>query len=223
MSTATTDAPRDLDEAREQADAIAPPAATPPADAKPKRTRAPRKRAPRKRTTADRAPRASTPRATSLRAQLEEAITSIGFVVMVFNANDGRLIMEGAKRQAAALDALAKENPAVRAALSRLLTTSVYAGLAMAFAPTLLGIAANHNIVPPLVAQLAGAATTPPPASGEAGEPEASDPLAGVDLTNVDPAEAAALLSMFAASQGAPEGESDGVPRGIVTGAHPVG
>lgn len=213
--TTTMDAPATLDEARDQADAIAPPAPPTP-DAKPKRTRKPRPSRARKPRT-DKAPRASTPRATSLRAQLEEAITGVGFVVSIANQHDGRLIMEGAHRQAVALDALAKENPAVRAALARLLTTSVYAQLAMAFAPTLLGIAANHGMVPPIVGALAGMATSPAPAPAPAPDATATDPFAGVDLTGVSPADLDELARAFA------PGGGDGVPRGVVAGTHAVG
>lgn len=227
MSTATAPAPTSLDDARDQAAQIAgePAAATPPAaDVKPRRARPAgktRKRAPRK-PAADRAPRTPpAPSRASLKAQIEEAITGVGFVVSVVNLNDGQLIMQGAKRQAAALDALAKENPAVRDALTRMLKTSVYAQLAMAFAPTLLGIAGNHGLVPPIVGQLAGMATTAP-GGGSAPVPGPGDPLAGVDLTDVDPADAAALIAMFAGAPNAPEG-GDGAPRGVVTGIDPVG
>lgn len=184
MIDTDTGAPASLDEAREQADAIdnaaAPPAPEP--DAKPKRARAPRKRAPRKRAPAsDRKPRA--PRSSSttpaLKPQLEQAITGIGFAVFLVNQRDGQLILDGAARQAAALDALARENPAVRDALLRMMRTSVYAQLAMAFAPTLIGIAANHGMVPAIVGQLVGLATSSP-ASGEA-DPTPADPLAGVE------------------------------------------
>lgn len=217
-TTTTTDAPRDLDEAREQADAIAAaePAISSTPDAKPKRTRAKRTRAPRAR--ADRKPRTtpSKPRATSLAKQLEEAIAGIGLLVYVVNSADGALIMQGAPRQAAALDALAKENPAVRAALERLLRTSVYAGLAMAFAPTLLGIAANHGMVPPIVGALAGMANTSTPAGSTAGKPETADPFAGVDLT--------AVAAMFAPPPPDASGEGEGVPYGhVVAGANAVG
>ncbi len=221
-ATRTADAPRDLDEAREQADAIAaaaePGISSPPEpDAKPKRTRTRKPRPSRART--DRAPRATKPRAAALRVQLEEAITGVGLLVFVVNQPDGQLIMAGAARQAAALDALAKENPAVRAALERLLRTSVYAGLAMAFAPTLLGIAANHNLVPPIVGAIAGMANSSTPAGSTAGKPEAADPLAGVDLTN--------LAAMFAPTPAAPTPDategSEGVPYGVVAGANAVG
>lgn len=213
--TATLDAPESLDDARDQADAIA--AAEPaPADAKPKRTRAPRKRAPRARAPkADKAPRTppATKRPTSLRAQLEESIAGIGLLVFVVNQADGQLIIAGAPKQARALDQLAKENPAVRGALERLLRTSTYAQLAMAFAPTLLGIAANHGLVPPMVGAIAGLANSSP-AAGDGATPEAPGPAAGVDLTDL--AGLAGLAAMF-------DGGNDGPPFGVVAGAHAVG
>lgn len=181
-------APATLDEARAQADALdetpSPKMREPDApDARPKRTRAPRKRAPRK-PAADRKPRAPAASASlpALRVQLEQAITGIGLAVFIVNQRDGQLIMDGAKPQSLALESLAKENPAVRDALLKLMKTSVYAQLAMAFAPTVLGLAANHGMVPPIIGMLVGAN---PPAQKYEPDGPSTDPFAGVDLNDL--------------------------------------
>lgn len=201
MGEPDTPAPESLDAARDQADATD--AAR---DQAPKRKRAPRKRAPRKR--ADAAPRA--PRAPALKGRIESFLVSAGALVLLFNPRDGQAIIAGAPKQAAALDQLAKENPAVKRALERMLTASVYGQLVAAFAPTVLTIAANHGAVPPIVAQLVGAgmgASTPAPADGD----DAGDDAASAMFAGIDPAD---LANLAASMMGA----GDGAPRGVVVG-----
>lgn len=218
MTTTTLPAPATLDDAKAQADAVieadAPPAKAPKAK-RPPRKRPPRARAPKK----DAAPRSSAPRASSLKAQLEEAITSIGFLVMFANGDDGRAIMAGAPKQADALANWAKKNPAVDAALRRMLAASDYGAIVFAFAPTALAIAANHGLFgasSPMVGMIAGMASAP--------TTDPADDPAPIDL--------GALASMFspapspappAAEPVAPEGGNpDGAPFARVAGADAV-
>lgn len=195
MSAADTPAPETLDDARRQAAALAG------GDA-PRAKRAPRKRAPRKRAPAgDKAPTGGA-RPPALKKQIEDSITALGAVLLLFNPADAQCIIAGAPQQAAALDALAKKNPAVRRALELLLTASVYGQLIAAFAPTVLGIAANHGKVPPLVAGIVGATLSGTPAG-----PTAESPL---DLATI-----ASMAAMFTGEGG----DSDaGAPFGRIVG-----
>lgn len=161
VDTAAPPAPATLDDARDQA------ARTDDPPEKEKRKRPAGKTRARK-PAADAAPR--TPRPPALKKRLEDFIVSAGAMLILVNARDGQLVIAGAPAQAAALDALAKDNAAVRRALDRLLTVSVYGQLVAAFAPTMLGLAVNHGMVPPAVASIAGAALAPtPPAADDAG------------------------------------------------------
>lgn len=194
----TPPAPETLDAARDQAARN---------DAPPKRKRPAGKTRARKPRT-DAAPRA--PRALSLKKRLEDFIVSAGAMLMLVNAADGQVVIAGAPAQAAALDSLAKENPAVRRALDRLLTVSVYGQLVAAFAPTLLGLAANHGMVPQAVANIAGAAFAHDDAPADAAP---ANPLLAMfdNLTDEDLAAAAELV-------GSLNGGGTGVPVGRVVG-----
>lgn len=203
----TDPAPETLDDARAQAaktDAAAA-ADAPPAPAK--RKRAPGKTRARKTPSPanDAAPTSPRPpRGVSLERRLEEFITAGGAMLLIVNARDGQAVIAGAPSQARALGALAKENPAVKRALEKLLTVSVYGQLLAAFAPTVLTIAANHGAVPPIVASLAGAALAPTPA-----------PPAGADAPAGEGLDLASLGALAASLVG---GGGDGAPFGAVVG-----
>lgn len=198
----TTDPPETLEDAEREAARIGKENADPDAPpAKPKRVRKPGKTRPRK-APADKAPR--TTRAAPLAKRLEDFIGGIGLMVLIVNARDGQLILAGAPKQAAALDALAKENQTVRNALERLLAVSIYGQLAAAFAPTLLGIAANHGAVPPIVGMLVA-----PPAAPDA-QPGAG--FGGLDLAGLTE-----MAAMFTQPAGGDD-DGPGVPVGRIVG-----
>lgn len=198
--------PVDLADARDKAAAIA----ADEAPTKPKRTRTRKARAAKPRAPkADTAPRSTSPRPPALRKRLEDSITTLGALLLLVNPTDGQLIIAGAAKQAAALDAIAKDNPAVKRALERMLTASVYGQLAAAFAPTLLGIAANHRLLPAPINGLVAMATTPAPATS-------------AGATDGPPIDLGAMLGMFGAMTTTPPAGGDddgaGIPRGSVVG-----
>lgn len=206
--------PVDLADARDKAAAIA--ADEPPTKPKRTRTRKPRATKPRA-PKADTPPRSTSPRPPALRKRLEDSITTLGALLLLVNPTDGQLVIAGAAKQAAALDAIAKDNPAVRRALERMLTASVYGQLAAAFAPTLLGIAANHRMLPAPINGLVAMATAPaaPAPSPDASATDGPTPLdLGAMLNTFGP--------MFAAMTTPPAGGDEdggaGVPRGSVVG-----
>lgn len=148
----------------------------PPPDEKPKRptTRAGRRassaaKAAAKRT--DSKPKTSkpTPRRASLEDRLATSIVQLGTAVMLGGSvsgsaavqADGQLIVQHAPSVANALANVAKDNPRVATALENMLTAGVWGGLAAAVIPLLLGIAANHNAIPPGVAALLGVGQVP--------------------------------------------------------------
>lgn len=84
-----------------------------------------------------------TPRG-GLRQPLEDLYTGMGMMLMPFDANCGKIIIDAAPRCAETLDDLAKTNPAVRRILISLLTTSALGAVIMAHAPILMAIAMHH-------------------------------------------------------------------------------
>jgi hypothetical protein len=108
----------------------------------------------------DRAPRARKPRST-LAPRLESLLGMVGIAVFAVNPIDGQAILTGAPELAAALDQLARENPAVKRVLEQLLATSAWGAVAMATAKILLPIAANHELLPGMGAR-AEFETVPP-------------------------------------------------------------
>lgn len=116
-------------------------------------------------TTPDKGPKApATPRKATLETRLTGQLVSIGTGVAVAGAMlspafqaDGVLIVQNAGNVAKALDKVAQDQPQVKAALERMLTAGVWSGLATAMAPLVLGIAANHGMVPASVAAMLGA------------------------------------------------------------------
>lgn len=163
----------------------APVVALPPNPAKddaPKRatTRAGRKaqaaaNAARKSTKTESAPKSpkATPRRASLETRLTGSLVTLGTIVagtggMVSPAvqADGILIVEHAANVASALDKLAKDQPAVAAALERMMTAGAYSGIIAALLPLVVGIAANHGAIPPSLATMLGTAPPEPEQPG---------------------------------------------------------
>ena len=109
---------------------------------------------------APRTPRATTssaPRRTttaSLEKRLGGSITTIGIGVCMFSAPDGEVVVKGAPALAKSLANLADQNPAVKANLERALTAGAWSGVLAAAAPILIGIAANHGVIPANVAKM---------------------------------------------------------------------
>lgn len=81
-------------------------------------------------------------------SRLNDSIQAIAFVAGFFNAADGEIIAANAEGLAAALDALARENPAVYRALVAMMSGSAWMGVGMAAFPIVVGIAANHGVGP---------------------------------------------------------------------------
>lgn len=69
---------------------------------------------------------------------------SVGMGVFAFDQDCGRAILENAEAMANSLDTLAKDNPAVRRVLSRMLTTSAWSEVIIAHAPLVMAIATHH-------------------------------------------------------------------------------
>lgn len=88
-------------------------------------------------------------RARSLKRPLEEMFTGLGATVAVFNQFDGQCIVAGAPELAKAMDALAKQDPAVQRALERLVAGSTWGQVITAAASVAMPIAANHGALPP--------------------------------------------------------------------------
>lgn len=166
-----------------------PPPPPNPEDTKPKRptTRAGR----RARAAATKAAKASTPKAPKAakppprRAPLEDRLASslatVGTAIVVAGAGtgsqavqaDGMLVVAHAPNVAHALDQLARDNPAVAAALERMLTAGAWSGVIVACTPIALGVAANHGLLPQAVLDMLTAAPDQaagpdaPPADGQ--------------------------------------------------------
>jgi hypothetical protein len=79
-----------------------------------------------------------------LKPALAQMYTGIGMAVMPFDPACGRVVIENAESCAAALDELAKTNPAVRRVLLSLVTTSAWGAVIMAHAPILMAVAMHH-------------------------------------------------------------------------------
>jgi hypothetical protein len=79
-----------------------------------------------------------------LKPALTQMYAGIGMAVMPFDPACGRVVIENAESCAAALDELAKTNPAVRRVLLSLVTTSAWGAVIMAHAPILMAVAMHH-------------------------------------------------------------------------------
>lgn len=116
------------------------------------------------------------PRRAPLEARLSGSIATLGTAVVVAGAAssstavqaDGMLIVEHGPNVAHALAELAKDNPAVAAALERMLTAGAWAGVITAVTPIVIGIAANHGAIPAGLAGMlaAGPDQAPAPDAG---------------------------------------------------------
>ena len=99
--------------------------------------------------TEDSTPEGSTTKRTrksNLQPKLEALFLSIGMIVSFKCAFCGtEIIGKQAPALAKAWDNLAKENPAVRVALNKLLATSAWGEVAMVTAMTIIPIAEHHN------------------------------------------------------------------------------
>jgi hypothetical protein len=90
--------------------------------------------------------------------ELGQFFGMVGGAVMLVNLNDGRVIAEHADRMAAAWADLAKENPKVKSALTKLMAPGPWAGVVTATMPVVIAIAANHNMLPKQYAEIASEA-----------------------------------------------------------------
>lgn len=84
----------------------------------------------------------------SLQAELKDFIDSIGAGVSLVNMVDGAIILNGSDQLAAALNAAAMRNPALRDWLDKGMNGSVYGGLMLAVMGIVYPILTNHGIVP---------------------------------------------------------------------------
>lgn len=128
-------------------------------------------------TKAETTPKASSkppPRRESLERRIGGAIASMGTGIAVAGAAtgseavqaDGLLVVQAAPNIAAALDKLAKDNPAVAVTLERMLTAGAWSGVIAAVTPVALGIAANHGALPRPLLDALGAGQAPPAPDG---------------------------------------------------------
>lgn len=114
----------------------------------------------------------------ALAPRIADALTGLALPVALVNQADALAIVEHAEPIAYALDRLAKENPAVKRVLERLLTSSAWGGVIVAVLPLVIAIAGNHGMLPgkgpqpPSGPDPVGAAD----AAGSRGAPAASPP-----------------------------------------------
>jgi hypothetical protein len=74
----------------------------------------------------------------------ENIYATVGMTVFAFDQHCGQTIIENSEKMAASLDVLAKNNPAVRRVLSKMLTTSAWSEVIIAHAPLVMAIAGHH-------------------------------------------------------------------------------
>ena len=84
-----------------------------------------------------------------LERQLHDFIVYVSVFVGMANFADSEAIRDGAPAQARALVNVARGNDNVRRALERMIQTTAFGELVMAFAPTMIRIAANHGLLSP--------------------------------------------------------------------------
>ncbi len=137
-----------------------------------------------------RAPRNRTPKST---VKLKEGLTDLfiqgGALVYVFNQPDGNAIMQGSERLAGSLETLAKENPAIRKALEKMLKGSAWGGVVLASASIALPIAVNHGLIPQELAGIMSLATQ----EQEPGKPETAEQVFDIPPTGTPLAEIPAV------------------------------
>lgn len=116
----------------------------------------------------------TTGRKKALKTRLQSSFGQFGVAVSIFNRFDGQVILEGSEGLAEALDHWANESPTVKRTLEAFLTTSTVAEVLVALGGMAIPIAANHNLLPAQVAELAGAPSpdrVPRPSPGQDGAP----------------------------------------------------
>lgn len=84
------------------------------------------------------------PGARSLESRIDGFIGGIGALAYPFDPICGGAVLEQSGELAAALDALARENPRVKQTLERVLTGGAWSGVVLAAAPIALAIAGHH-------------------------------------------------------------------------------
>lgn len=119
-------------------------------------------------------PKTSAPRKAALETRLAGSLTQVGLMLSVAGAAsgsqalgaDGVAVCQHAPGIAKALDAVAKDDPRVAAALESALTVGTWGQLVAALLPLLITVAANHGAIPAGLAAMLGAeqpaAETPP-------------------------------------------------------------
>lgn len=152
----------------EAAEATAPPIVeeAPPADSAPKRGRG----RPRK---TDSAPTSKPrPKATATPNREQKVLELLGFASLTLYGlgsvpgreklmTDGQIIGSNAPNVAKAIDMTCREHPGFAAAVDALISGSSYAVLVSALAPVLIGIAANHGLMPSGMGPMVEAAMSP--------------------------------------------------------------
>lgn len=78
---------------------------------------------------------------------LTDLYTAVGSMVMMYDPPCGTAIISNANKCAVALEDLARENDAVRRALTSLIQTSVWGSVIAAHAPIMLAIVMHHSPV----------------------------------------------------------------------------
>lgn len=176
--------------------AEAPKADTPPSKSKSKRptTRAGRAAAAAERKAAgkggkaDKAPSSTTPRPrkADLETRLTTSLVTLGTGLAAAGSMtspavtaDGILVIRQAPDVSKALNDLARQDPRVAAALERMLTVGTYGALVAAVAPLMIGIAANHGVIPAHVAGMVGVELPNPDDLAAAFAPPAEAPAPG--------------------------------------------
>lgn len=84
------------------------------------------------------------PRPGQLKKPLMEMYGSIGMTVSMFDPQCGTTVMMNAEKCAEAMEALARDNPAVRRVVMQLITTSVWGQVVAAHMPIIYAIAMHH-------------------------------------------------------------------------------
>lgn len=82
---------------------------------------------------------------------------SAGMALFMVDQQCGKAVIENAETMAQSLETLAKDNPAVRRVLSKMLTTSAWSEVIIAHAPLVIAIASHHvPVVKELTSSLFG-------------------------------------------------------------------
>ena len=93
----------------------------------------------------------SWPGAAGVEAALNKYLATLAFGITLVNPEDGIVIAEGGPAIAHELVEIGKVDKKFRAKLELLCKPGKYGGLLVATAPVVIGIAANHNLLPQFV------------------------------------------------------------------------